>query len=67
VSTSVSKAVALLDLNARARLEVFDFCRVMPEQEHPEMFNALAREWFRTQYTAQDDERAGTKYRVAGE
>jgi pimeloyl-ACP methyl ester carboxylesterase len=67
-STSVSKALALLDLNPRARLEVFDFCRVMPEQEHPEMFNALARDWFRMQsYTAQHDERAGTKYRVAGE
>lgn len=68
VSTPVSKTIALLDLNPRARLEVFDFCRVMPEQEHPEKFNALAGEWFKTlSYTDQRDERAGTKYLVAGE
>ena len=68
VSTPVSKAIAMLDLNPRARLEIFDFCRVMPEQEHPEKFNALAREWFMTRsYTDQRDERAGTKYLVAGE
>jgi len=28
-------------------LEVFDFCRMMPEQEHPEKFNALVLESFR--------------------
>lgn len=68
VSTPVAKMMALLNLNPRARLEVFDFCRVMPEQEHPEKFNALASEWFKQQtYTDQRAERAGTKYRVAGE
>ncbi len=48
VSTPVSKAVALIESNPRARLVVFDFCRMMPEQEHPEKFNALVRESFRT-------------------
>lgn len=68
VSTPVSKAIALLGLNPSARLEVFDFCRVWPEQEHPEKFNALARDWFTTlSYTDQRDERADTKYRAAGE
>ena len=68
VSTRASNALALLDLNPGARLEVFDFCRVMPEQEHPEKFNALTREWFRQQtYTDRRDARADTKYRAAGE
>ncbi|HEX5965378.1 MAG TPA: alpha/beta hydrolase, partial [Pyrinomonadaceae bacterium] len=68
VNTPVSKASALLSLNPRARLEVFDFCRVLPEQEHPEKFNALAREWFMAQsYKDQRDVRADTKYRAAGE
>lgn len=42
-TTPLGKAVSLLQLNARARLEVFDYCRMMPEQEHPEKFNALVR------------------------
>lgn len=42
----VTKANSLLQLNPRAELEVFDFCRMMPEQEHPELFNALVREVF---------------------
>lgn len=68
VSTPVSKALALFESNARARLVVFDFCRVMPEQEHPEKFNSLVRESFKQQrYTDRHDERADTKYRVAGE
>jgi pimeloyl-ACP methyl ester carboxylesterase len=29
-TTPIAKATALLDLNPRAELEVFDFCRVMP-------------------------------------
>jgi pimeloyl-ACP methyl ester carboxylesterase len=68
VSTPVSKALGLIESNSRARLVVFDFCRVMPEQEHPEKFNSLVRELFRQQ-TCTDplDERADTKYRVAGE
>lgn len=64
----VSKAVALMESNPRARLVVFDFCRVMPEQEHPEEFNNLVRETFKPQtYTDQLDERADTKYLAAAE
>jgi pimeloyl-ACP methyl ester carboxylesterase len=64
----VSIAMALMDLNPRAALEVFDYCRVMPEQEHPEKFNSLTREWFRIQtHTDQRDSRAGTKYLAAAE
>jgi pimeloyl-ACP methyl ester carboxylesterase len=47
-TTPLGKAVSLLQLNARATLEVFDYCRMMPEQEHPERFNALVRDAFRT-------------------
>jgi pimeloyl-ACP methyl ester carboxylesterase len=47
LTAPVAKAVELLQLNSRARLEVFDFCRTMPEQEHPEKFNALVLESFR--------------------
>jgi len=45
-TTPVSKAELLLELNPNAELEVFDFCRMMPEQEHPELFNALVEEIF---------------------
>ena len=45
-TTPVTKASALLELNPRAELEVFDFCRMMPEQEHPELFNALVKDVF---------------------
>jgi len=38
--------IALLDLNERGRLEIFDYCRMMPEQEHPEKFNELVRAAF---------------------
>jgi len=47
LNAPVTRAVELLELNPRARLEVFDFCRMMPEQEHPEKFNALVLESFR--------------------
>jgi pimeloyl-ACP methyl ester carboxylesterase len=40
----VEKGESLQELNPRARLEVFDYCRMMPEQEHPEKFNALVRD-----------------------
>jgi len=45
-TTPLAKANVLLELNPRAELEVFDFCRMMPEQEHPELFNALVEEVF---------------------
>jgi pimeloyl-ACP methyl ester carboxylesterase len=41
--TTIEDALVLLRLNPRARLEVFDYCRMMPEQEHPEKFNDLVR------------------------
>lgn len=47
LTTPVTKAVELIELNPRARLEVFDFCRMMPEQEHPEKFNRLVLDSFR--------------------
>lgn len=47
LNAPVAKAMELLELNPRARLEVFDYCRMMPEQEHPEKFNALVLESFR--------------------
>lgn len=42
----VEKGESLQALNPRARLEVFDYCRMLPEQEHPEKFNALVRSAF---------------------
>lgn len=52
LTTPVSKAIELLQLNSRARLEVFDFCRMMPEQEHPERFNRLVLDSFRARAVA---------------
>jgi pimeloyl-ACP methyl ester carboxylesterase len=46
-TATMEKRIALLELNVRARLEIFDYCRMMPEQEHPEKFNSLVRENFR--------------------
>jgi pimeloyl-ACP methyl ester carboxylesterase len=43
LATPPQNAAVLLNLNPRARLEVFDYCRLLPEQEHPEQFNALLR------------------------
>jgi pimeloyl-ACP methyl ester carboxylesterase len=45
-TTPVEKGVSLVELNPRASLEVFDYCRMMPEQEQPEKFNALVRAAF---------------------
>jgi pimeloyl-ACP methyl ester carboxylesterase len=36
-------AAELLSLNSRAGLEIFDRCRMMPQEEQPEKFNALIR------------------------
>jgi len=44
LTTPIVNAAALLQLNPQARLEVFDYCRMMPEQEHPERFNEMVRE-----------------------
>ena len=45
-TTPLAHAGPLLEANPRASLEVFDYCRMMPEQEHPEKFNALVRDAF---------------------
>jgi pimeloyl-ACP methyl ester carboxylesterase len=46
LTNPVSNANALLGLNSQAELMVFDFCRAMPEQEHPEKFNELVSKVF---------------------
>jgi pimeloyl-ACP methyl ester carboxylesterase len=45
-TTPAETGASLLQLNPRASLEVFDYCRMMPEQEHPERFNELVRHTF---------------------
>jgi pimeloyl-ACP methyl ester carboxylesterase len=40
-TSPLEQGLALQQLNPRAHLEVFDYCRMMPEQEQPERFNAL--------------------------
>jgi pimeloyl-ACP methyl ester carboxylesterase len=42
----IEQGAVLLQANSRAQLEVFDYCRMMPEQEHPEKFNSLVRNAF---------------------
>lgn len=39
----LEQAAELLSLNSRAGLEIFDRCRMMPQEEQPEKFNALVR------------------------
>jgi len=48
----IEQAGQLLRLNPRARLEVFDRCRQMPQEEHAERFNALLRDALRAGKTA---------------
>jgi pimeloyl-ACP methyl ester carboxylesterase len=43
----IEQAGLLLGLNPRARLEVFDRCRMMPQEEHAERFNSLLRDALR--------------------
>jgi len=40
----VEQAAGLLRLNPAARLELFDRCRRMPQEEHAERFNTMLRE-----------------------
>lgn len=42
-TTPLEQGLTLVQLNPRARLELFDYCRMMPEQEQPEKFNTLVR------------------------
>jgi pimeloyl-ACP methyl ester carboxylesterase len=51
-TTPVAKGVALQELNPRARMEVFDYCRMMPEQEQPERFNSVVRDTFSARLAA---------------
>ncbi|HKG15441.1 MAG TPA: alpha/beta fold hydrolase [Pyrinomonadaceae bacterium] len=43
----IEQAGLLLRLNPRSRLEVFDRCRMMPQEEHAERFNSLLRDALR--------------------
>jgi len=47
LTTPLMQGVELQNLNPASRLEIFDYCRMMPEQENPERFNALVRETFK--------------------
>ena len=55
-TTPVEKGISLARLNERAGLEVFDYCRMMPEQEQPERFNSLVRATFLTRSFAAGSE-----------
>jgi pimeloyl-ACP methyl ester carboxylesterase len=57
-TTPVDQGVLLQQLNPRATLEVFDYCRMMPEQEQPEKFNALVRAHLLTRTVAAGPEHA---------
>jgi pimeloyl-ACP methyl ester carboxylesterase len=46
LTTPLGNALALAEMNPRTRVEVFDYCRALPEQEHPEKFNNLVRDTF---------------------
>jgi pimeloyl-ACP methyl ester carboxylesterase len=54
-TTPLEMGLNLLELNPRAALEVLDFCRMMPEQEQPEKFNALVRDTFLARSAAASD------------
>jgi pimeloyl-ACP methyl ester carboxylesterase len=43
----IEHAAKLLSLNPRAGLEIFDRCRMMPQEEQPEKFNRLVRDALR--------------------
>jgi pimeloyl-ACP methyl ester carboxylesterase len=47
LTTPLQQGIHLQELNPAAQLEIFDYCRMMPEQENPERFNALVRETFK--------------------
>ena len=42
-TNTLEQAAELLSLNPRAGLEIFDRCRMMPQEEYPEKFNTLVR------------------------
>jgi pimeloyl-ACP methyl ester carboxylesterase len=51
-TSPLEQGLGLLQLNPHARFEVFDYCRMMPEQEHPEKFNELVRRAFQARSAA---------------
>jgi len=59
-TTTLDKAWALQEVNPRARLEVFDYCRMMPEQEQPEKFNSLVRATFLSKAAAAGSDSFGS-------
>jgi pimeloyl-ACP methyl ester carboxylesterase len=48
----LEQAAEMLNLNPRADLEIFDRCRMMPQEEQPEKFNALVRNKLRARMAA---------------
>lgn len=48
----IEQAAELLSLNPRAGFEIFDRCRMMPQEEQPEKFNALIRHRLRARVAA---------------
>ncbi|HVF49559.1 MAG TPA: alpha/beta fold hydrolase [Pyrinomonadaceae bacterium] len=46
LTNPIEQSAALLSLNPRAVLEIFDRCRMMPQEEHAERFNSLLRRRF---------------------
>jgi pimeloyl-ACP methyl ester carboxylesterase len=48
----IEQAAEFLRLNPRAGLEIFDRCRMMPQEEQPEKFNALVRNKLRARSAA---------------
>jgi pimeloyl-ACP methyl ester carboxylesterase len=51
-TNTLERAAELLSLNPRAGLEIFDRCRMMPQEEQPEKFNALVRNKLRARSAA---------------
>ncbi|HEY1404724.1 MAG TPA: alpha/beta fold hydrolase [Pyrinomonadaceae bacterium] len=52
ITTPLAQADVLCRLNPRARLEVFDRCRMTPQTEHAERFNDLIRATLHTRSAA---------------
>lgn len=48
----LAQAAEHLRLNPQAELKIFDRCRMMPQEEYPEEFNALVRNAFRARSAA---------------
>jgi pimeloyl-ACP methyl ester carboxylesterase len=46
-TTPIEQAAELLHLNPHAELKIFDRCRMMPQEEHPERFNDIIRDILR--------------------